>query len=176
MAQPDFVPVAPGDRVRTPERMPAPTQWRVDRPGELTGLRPPVGGSFGVPGPDQGYALKLARSFEGRLTLAPGEHAEDAVAGCVGIALKRAARFGRSPVVYDLELAFSLFGFFGDGGAAPADLVEFRRPYFEAASHAYWDTRDIADLVPEETLSLSPADVRARVAAGDWRSLLVTAD
>jgi hypothetical protein len=170
MAQPDFVPVAPGDRVRTPERMPAPEQWKVDRPGELAGLRPPSGASFGVAGPDQGYALKLARRFEGRLVLAGGEHSEDAVAGGVGVALKRAARFGRSPVIYDLELAFSLFGFLGD--AVPADLVEFRRSYFDAASHDYWDQREIADLVPDSTLALSPADVRSRVAGGDWRSLL----
>jgi hypothetical protein len=170
MAQPDFVPVAPGDRVRTPERMPAPEHWLVDRPGELTGLRPPVGTAFGVPGPDQGYAMKLARRFEGRLVLAPGEHVEDAVAGALGVALKRAAQFGRSPVIYDLELAFSLFGFLGDG--VPADLVDFRHTYFEAASHDYWDQRDIVDLVPDSTLALSPADVRSKVAAGDWRSLL----
>jgi hypothetical protein len=172
MAQPDFVPVAPGDRVRTPERMPAPERWEVDRPGELAGLRPPAGASFGVPGPDQGYAMKLARQFEGRLALAPGEHAADAVAGCLGVALKRAARFGRSPVIYDLDLAYSLFGYLGE--KVPADLVEFRRGYFEAASHDYWDQREIADLVPEATLLLSPADVRSRVAAGDWRSLLAS--
>jgi hypothetical protein len=174
MAQPDFVPVAPGDRVRTPERMPAPEHWVLDRPGELAGLRPPVGPAFGVPGPDQGYALRLARRFEGGLALAPGEHAEDAVAGAIGVALKRAARFGRSPVIYDLELAFSLFGYLGEAGAVPADLVEFRRGYFEAASHDYWDQREIADLVPDSTLALSPADVRSRVAAGDWRSLLAS--
>ncbi|MEA3077023.1 MAG: hypothetical protein QOF60_1931, partial [Actinomycetota bacterium] len=28
------------------------------------------------------------------------------------------------------------------------------------------------DLVPDSTLALSPADVRSRVAGGDWRSLL----
>lgn len=168
MAQPDFVPVAPGDRVRAVERLPVPDSWKPDRPGELVGNRPPEGTQLGTTGPDQGYALKLARRFEDRLELADGEHGEDVVAGCLGVALRRASLFGRSPVIYDLELAFTLFGYLGGG---PAELVEFRRPFFDAASHHYWDQRDIADLVPEETLRLAPAQVRERL--GDWRSLLV---
>ena len=168
MAQPDFVPMTLGDRVRTADTLPIPDRWEATRPGELEGLRPPEGRSFGNTGPDQGYALKLAARFADRLELAPGEHAEDAISGCVGVALRRAARFGRAPVIYDLELAFTLFGFLG---GAPAELVEFRRPFFDAASHDYWDQRDIVDLVQEDTLTLSPTDVRSRL--GDWRSLLV---
>ena len=168
MAQPDFVPMTLGDRVRTADVLPIPDRWEATRPGELEGLRPPEGRSYGNAGPDQGFALKLAKRFTARLELAPGEHAEDALAGCVGVALRRAARFGRAPVIYDLELAFTLFGFLG---GAPAELVEFRRPFFDAASHDYWDQRDIADLVQEDTLALSPAEVRSRL--GDWRSLLV---
>ena len=71
-------------------------------------------------------------------------------------------------MIYDVELAFTLFGFLG---GAPSELLEFRRPYFDAASHDYWDQRDIADLVTEETLAMSPADVRGRL--GEWRSMLV---
>ena len=168
MAQPDFVPMTLGDRVRTADTLPIPDRWEATRPGELTGLRPPEGRSFGSTGPDQGYGLKLAKRFVERLELEPGDHAEDVVAGCLGIALRRAARFGRAPVIYDLEHAFTLFGFLG---GAPAELIEFRRPYFGAASHDYWDQRDIADLVKDETLDLTPADVRAQL--GDWRSLLV---
>lgn len=168
MAQPDFVPMTLGDRVRTADVLPIPDRWEATRPGELEGLRPPEGRSFGTTGPDQGFALKLAARFADRLELQPGEHAEDAVAGCVGVALRRAARFGRAPVIYDLELAFTLFGFLG---GAPAELLEFRRPYFDAASHDYWDQRDIVDLVSEESLALTPADVRTRLV--DWRSLLV---
>jgi hypothetical protein len=158
-----------GDRVRTADTLPIPDRWSADRPGELAGLRPPEGRAFGTTGPDQGYGLKLAKRFVERLELQPGEHAEDAVSGCLGVALRRASRFGRAPVIYDLELAFTLFGFLG---GAPADLLEFRRSYFDAASHDYWDQRDIADLVAEETLALSPADVRSRL--GEWRSMLVT--
>lgn len=168
MAQPDFVPVSAKDKVRAADPLPAPDQWLPTRPGELVGLRPPGGRSTGTTGPDQGYGLKLAKRFADRLELQPGEHAEDAIAGCLGIGLRRAALFGRAPVIYDFEFAYTLFGFLG---GAPAELIEFRQPFFGAASHDYWDQRDIADLVEEKTLALTPAEVRARLA--DWPSLLV---
>ncbi len=168
MAQPDFVPVSPRDKVRAGDPLPVPDRWTASRPGELEGLRLPAGRSMGNIGPDQGYGLKLAKRFVPQLELQPGEHAEDAIAGCLGVGLRRAAKFGRAPVIYDFEWAFTLFGFLG---GAPDDLVEFRLPYFAAASHDYWDQRDIADMVVDGTLALSPADVRARL--GDWRSLLV---
>lgn len=171
MAQPDFVPISEGDRVRTAEVLPSADRWTASRPGEIEGLRPPEGRSFGTTGPDQGYGLKLAKRFVDRLELQEGEHAADAVSGCLAVALRRASRFGRAPVIYDFEFAFTLFGFLGD---APADLLEFRRPYFDSASHDYWDQRDIADLVADETLALSPSDVRARL--GEWRTMLVPVD
>ena len=171
MAQPDFVPVTPRDKVRATDPLPAPDRWTATRPGELEGLRPPGGRATGNTGPDQGYGLKLAKRFADRLELQQGEHAEDAIAGCLGVGLRRAASFGRAPVIYDFELAFTLFGFLG---GAPADLVEFRRPYFAEVAHDYWDQRDVADLVQEETLAMTPADVRARLA--DWRSMLVPID
>ena len=55
--------------------------WTQSRPSELRGTRP-AGPSLGTPGPDQGFALKLARRFEDRLELAEGESTEDAIAGC----------------------------------------------------------------------------------------------
>lgn len=167
MAQPDYVPLSTADKVRAPERLPVPDAWRPDRPAELLGNTHPTGDRLGTPGPDQGYALKLARLFEGRLVLAPGEHHADAVAGCVAVAMKRAALFGRAPVVYDLDLAFALWGF---QEGAPADLVAFRTPLFQAAAHHYWDQRGIVDRVPSETLRLSPAQVRERLSS--WRDLV----
>jgi hypothetical protein len=167
MAQPEYVPIDADDRVRPVERLPVPDRWVQDRPAEIVGNEVPRGKRFGSPGPDQGYGLKLARQFEGRLRLAEGESEDDAIAGCLGVALKRASLFGRAPVVFDLELALGLWGFLDD---APAELVAFRRPLFQAASHHYWDQRAIVDAVPESTLRLKPADVRARLA--DWRDLL----
>ena len=167
MAAPDYVPVNAADRVRPVEQLPPARSWAAVRPGEIDGLRPPEGDRFGAPGPDQGYALKLARRLSDRLRLTKGEHAEDAVAGCLGVALKRAALFGRAPVIYDLELAYTLFGFLGD---APDDLVAFRAELFAGASHHYWDQRDIADLVPEDTLRLTPAQVSERLSS--WAELV----
>ncbi len=71
-------------------------------------------------------------------------------------------------MIYDFELAFTLWGFLG---GAPADLVEARRPLFNACSHHYWDQRGIADAVPEATLRLNPKDVAERLSS--WRSLLL---
>jgi hypothetical protein len=87
--------------------------WFPDRPGELdlaTGQQP-EGTSLGVQGPDQGYAIKLANRFRGTLHLEPGEHEDDALAGALGVALRRSSLFGRAPVVHDLTIALTAFGF-----------------------------------------------------------------
>ena len=166
MAAPNYVPVTLADQPRQDEPAKPPDSWRADRPGDL-GPGQPVGPKLGRQGPDQGYALSLARRFHDRIYVFEGESKDDAVAGCVAVALKRASLFGRAPVIHDLDFAFRLFGFIG---TAPADLVEFRRPRFEEARHHYWDQRAIVDLVPEETLRLNPAQVSERL--GDWKSLL----
>ena len=166
MAAPDYVPVALDELPRLTEPIPAPKAWKATRPGDLKGGQP-HGPQLGSPGPDQGYALTLARRFEDRLELADGEHREDAVAACVGVALKRASIFGRAPVIYDLEHAFTLWGFLG---GAPEELIRFRKPLFEGARHHYWEQRQISDLVPDETVGLTPQQVRQRLA--QWREML----
>ena len=166
MAQPEYVPISAGDRVRPAERLPAHGGWTQRRPGELRNPGAPTGIRFGSPGPDQGYGMALAERFEDRLTLAPGEHAEDGMAGALAVALRRASMFGRAPVIYDLELAYTLWGYLGD---APGDLVEFRADVLRGASHDYWVQRDAVDKVKDSTLRMTPAQVRA--ALGDWRSL-----
>lgn len=168
MAAPDYVPVSQGDRPREPLDLPGHRGWTATRPADLVG-RQPVGRLFGKQGPDQGYAMTLVGRFHGRLVLTEGEDEHDTEAGCVGVAMARASLFGRAPVVYDLDLAFGLWGFLDP---APADLVEFRRPLFAGASHHYWDQREIVDVVPESTLRLTPAAVRQKL--GEWRSLLTT--
>ena len=169
MAQPEYVPLSSADRVRPAERLPQHGGWRQDRPAEITKFGPPTGRFFGKPGPDQGYALKLAESFHGRLKLVPREDEHDAVAGCLGVALSRASMFGRAPVVHDLTLAFTRWGFLGD---PPEDLVEFRVPLFQSAGHDYGRQRAITDRVAGSALRLTPAGVTENM-AGDWRSLFV---
>jgi hypothetical protein len=114
-----------------------------------------------------GYALTLVPLFDTRLALKTGEHREDVVVGCVSVAMQRAALFGRAPVVYDLELAFTLFGFLGE---AQADLAGWRAGVFAGVAHDYHRRRALADRVPPETLRMSPADVRTRLSS--WRELI----
>lgn len=161
MAAPDYVPndTAPADRhYVSPPRRPQP--WLADRPAELTEGQP-MGAGLGVPGPDQGYALRLARRFEDRLALSPGEDMEDAIAGCVGVALKRAALFGRAPVSADLEVAFRVFGFLPP---APEEaLVAWRKELFAGVGHPhhYAEARHLVDMVPEAALRMAPSEVEA---------------
>jgi hypothetical protein len=114
--------------------------------------------------------LSLARRFEGKLTLAPGEHEKDALAGAVGIALKRASLYGRAPVVHDLTVALTIWGFLDE---APHDLVELRSHLFEEVwhPHHYAELRQLVDLVPEATLRMTPAQATEAHRA-DWRSLI----
>lgn len=167
MTQPDYVPLQAGDRVRPTERLSIPGRWFQDRPAEEITMIPPRDGRFGNTGPDLGYGLKLAKRFAGRLDLAAGESVDDAIAGCFACGTRRSAAFGRAPVIYDMEWAYTLWGYLGD---APDDLVEARVPLFRGASHHYWDQRAIVDMVAEATLRLAPAEVRAQLAG--WASLL----
>ncbi|MCY3960295.1 MAG: hypothetical protein OXG34_01325 [bacterium] len=161
MAAPDYVPneTAVADRhYVSPPRRPQP--WLADRPAELTDGQP-MGAGLGVPGPDQGYALRLARRFESDLLLGPGEHAADTIAGCVGVALKRAALFGRAPVSADLEVAFRVFGFLPP---VPEEaLVAWRKERFAGISHPhhYAEARQLVDLVSEAALRMTPGEVEA---------------
>ena len=168
MTQPSFVPIVEADQVRPAYRLQVPGIWTQSRPSELRGTTQPPGKQLGSPGPDQGFALKLARRFEERLVLAEGESDEDVIAGCTAVAMRRCAHFGRAPSVYDLTFAFTLWGFLG---GAPKDLVQARGPLFRSAAHHYTARRAIADAVTEETLRLTPDAVEDRLP--QWREMLV---
>ena len=170
MAQPDYVPLSSADRVRPADRLPPAQRWYQDRPAEVAKPGPPMGGRFGYPGPDQGYGMLLAEQFEERLELAEGERAEDAIAGCTGVGLRRASILGRAPVKQDMEMAFTIWGFLGD---APAELVEMRKPLFQGTAKAYLDQRAIVDRVAETALRSTPAAVR-EVLRSDWHSLFTS--
>ncbi len=165
MAAPDYVPPTQADAPRQPLSIPPGRRWTATRPADLQHGQP-IGPRLGRPGPDQGYAFKLAERFHGRLRLAEGEHEEDVVAGTVAVALRRASMFGRAPVIHDLELAFGLFGYLDD---APHDLVTWRRALLAGAAHQYWEQREVVDTVPSETLRLTPAQVRSRL--HEWKTL-----
>jgi hypothetical protein len=152
MAAPDYVPVLPQDRPRRPEQLPPARRWRATRPGDFVHTRAgqPRGPRLGTPGPDLGYAAHLARQFEGHLHLQPGEDPADVEAGCVALAMKRAALFGRAPVIHDLRRAYELWGFLDP--TPPPELVERRRALFRGAAHDYWVQRAVVDAVADEEL------------------------
>lgn len=171
MSAPSYVP----GRVNQQKHYTSPPRragsWKADRPGEVVGTAQPSGPAVGNQGPDQGYVLAIAKHFDGDLVLAPGEHKADAVTGACAVALRRASLYGRAPMVGDLRIAFTLFGYLGP---APDELVAFRRAHFDEVHHTavhYFAAREIADLVPEATLRMTPDEVAAACAA-DWRAPL----
>jgi hypothetical protein len=171
MAAPRFAPVSPINAPRSyssPDHVPEP--WRADRPGDLAG-RQPTGSRLGRQGPDQGYALKLAERLRPSLRLQANESADDALFGATLIGLRRASIFGRAPVIHDLRVGLTIWGYLDPD--PPAQLVATRRSRFEGVSHVahhYAEGRAIADMVPEATLRMTPDQVAADY-PGEWRAL-----
>ena len=164
MTQPTFVPIAEADQVRPALHLHVPGAWTTSRPAELVVPEIRLSKSVGTPGPDSGFALRLASRFEHDLKLSEGESAHDVVLGVALIGSKRAALFGRAPCVYDVRLALDLFGFLD--AAAPPELRASRRAAFSSISHDYVAQRALVDSVPEEILRLSPEDARLRGGTG----------
>ena len=174
MAAPEFVPVRPTDAPRAYSSPPRrDDEWLAVRPGELLDGQPERdAGRMGSPGPDQGYLLGLVPLLRDELQLTEGEHRSDVEVGGVAIALKRASIFGRAPIVHDLRVAYTVWGYLD--AAAPAELVAERKQRFEGVHHTahhYPELRAVVDAVPEATLRLDPAGA-ASAHAADWRALL----
>ena len=115
--------------------------------------------------------LTLAARLRSTLHVPAGESTDDAIRGCLNIALRRASLFGRAPVVHDLTIAFTIWGWLD---AKPsADLVARRRELFAGVANTaqhYTEGRHIADLVPESTLRLSPQQA-TEAYPDNWRQL-----
>lgn len=175
MGAPEYVP----NSARPTERVYESPPWQHDpwvgHPAGNLDAGQPRGTFYGNQGPDQGYMLLLAERFDDRLVLQPQESHHDAVAGAVDLALKRASLFGRAPVIHDLTIAFTVWGFLDE--SPDAALVDLRRELFASAAHHYAERRAIVDLVPETTLRLTPTQAAAAHDA-DWRGPLglATAD
>ena len=172
MAAPKFSPVSPTDNTRSYESPPhVPDSWHPTRPAEIHGFQP-EGSRMGYQGPDQGFAIKLANSLKSRLVLQPKEREADAMRGCLNIALRRASMFSRAPVIHDLTIAFTIWGFFDEH--PPAELVALRRQLFEGVGnvvHHYDEGRVLADMIPESTLRMTPEQV-ANAYPAKWQALL----
>ena len=169
MAQPPFVPQKPQVEPRfyeSPERTRG--AWQLDRPGDA--LAPaPTSGNF--QGPDQGYALLLAERFRDSLALPGGDgsgttgaiSADNALTGCVAVALKRASLLGRAPVALDIELALLIWGFSssGQGGDAfPQIVAGLRHSLFGDLEHNKHASLRIVELCDEDILVKPAAEIR----------------
>ena len=171
MAAPKFAPSPAVDESRSYTSPPVvPAAWMPDRKAEITGFQP-AGEQLGAQGPDQGFGLKIANGFADRLRLQSGEHAVDAIRGCLGVGLKRASIFSRAPVVHDFTIAFTVWGFLD--ASAPAELVALRKRLFAGVGHGhhYSESRSIVDMVPEATLRMTPQQAAAAYPA-QWRALV----
>jgi hypothetical protein len=172
MAAPKFSPSSPVEDARGYQSPPhVPDTWRPTRPAEIHGFQP-EGARMGYQGPDQGFAIKLANSIKGRIHVRPHESDSDAVRGCLAIALRRASMFSRAPVIHDLTIAFTAWGFFDEN--PPAELLAMRRRLFEGVGnvvHHYDEGRILADSFPEATLRMSPEQVASAYPA-KWRDLV----
>jgi hypothetical protein len=115
--------------------------------------------------------MTLAAIMHDQVKVQPGEVVADALKGCSLIALRRASLYGRAPVIHDLVIALTIWGFLDD--AAPADLVSTRQSLFEGVRntlHHYGAGRTIADMVPEETLRMTPQQVATQMPSA-WKEL-----
>lgn len=132
--------------------MPAAKSWRADRPGDLEAGQP-TGDRLGRPGPNVGYALTLAERARDRLSLGAHESADDALAVVGEVAMKRAASFGRAPVMTDIDVASALLGYKGEVDPA---FVQWRTQAVHGAHHEYEARRAMVDAVPDAVLRMPP--------------------
>lgn len=124
-----------------PEPGPA-RPWRPSRPGEVVGPDRPTGGTYGHPGPDAGYALRILAESDIHL----GDRPKVTAAVLGTIASARAAHFGRAPVIGDLRIAAALLGLGGVGSEARLDDI------LDQAAHEHAKGQSFLATVPADVL------------------------
>jgi hypothetical protein len=67
--------------------------------------------------------------------------------------MKRAAAFGRAPVITDVEIAASLLGYQGEVDPA---FVAWRVDAVHGVSHEYGARRALVDAIPDAVLCMPP--------------------
>jgi hypothetical protein len=137
--------------------LPPAEQWTPDRPGDL-GPAQPQGELLGNPGPNVGYAYNLVERVKDEFTVGPHEYAGDAAAVVAEVAGKRAAAYGRAPVMPDIRRAMAILGY---DGSADDNFAKTRTLAVQEAAHDYRRRRAIVDSVPDELLRDTNADVSA---------------
>ncbi len=170
-----FVPPDPDARPRQQQNLPPgvalppASHWRADRPGDHSGPTAGYGELTGRPGPNVGFAYTVAERAKDRLRLGPHEHVDAVVAVVAEIAGKRAALFGRAPVIHDVEHAMNVLGYDGSAGI---EFVEARTLMVLDAAHDYGRRRAVVDGVSEELLRSTGVELKDRIEA--WRSAIIS--
>jgi hypothetical protein len=102
-------------------------RWRADKPGIPNSPgEVPRGGSFGMTGPDPGWAVKLVRRAE------LPEDDPDLEAVVIALVQARAATLGRAAIPEDIEAALEMCGYFDE---APPEIVQRRHRWLAAVPH-----------------------------------------
>ena len=160
MAQQPNIELRDSDLPR-PEAGPNPERrWTPDRPGDLSGTGVPWGGAFGTPGPDAGYALKLAASRE--LFLAEHEHRTDAYAAVAAVAAARASLAARGPTKIDVDAAIVILGY-----DTESELGANRATAIAGAAHHPQRIRRLVAGIPIDVIEDNADGLRTRAASGE---------
>ncbi|MDE0644542.1 MAG: hypothetical protein OXH95_10505 [bacterium] len=145
---------------RAPER-----RWVQNRPGEIvTPDCQPRGGSFGRPGPDIGWGLRIIETASFDRGRRP-KLLKKLLSALIGA---RASQAKRGPTFQDLEVALSLVGLhpaYEKSGGAPAGLAETRELWLDRLSHDSWPGKSALETIPTDLLMDEPGQVRARLQA-----------
>ena len=121
MAAPEYVPVPVTEKARLPWESPdhVPPAWTLDRPAEVGQGRAADRAPPRLPGPRHRLRPHAGGADPRRGGgAARGAASTTPSSGCTAIAMRRAALFGRAPVMHDLRLAFTIWGWFD---AAPSE-------------------------------------------------------
>ncbi len=157
MTQPTFNPIDDASAVRKSTPTPTPELGRPLKVGLLRSPTSKSGRGRGTPGPDGGYALRLADHLGHQLVLTPRENLHDVEVGLAALATKRAGLAGRGPTMTDLKAAADLFGF---RDQATEELTVDRLRRFSGLGHSYFALRRFVDSVSDAALRQDSDAVR----------------
>jgi len=141
-----------------PELTPKAAAWKQRRPGEITTPgQAKWGGSFGRPGPDTGWVLRLVNSAE----FDRGDRPDVLGRIVATTAAARAALAGRGPTSEDVEVALLLLGLRPDHlpGEAVDTLAKARRAAIDHAAHERDKGRSFLRTLPSDRLAAKPAEL-----------------
>lgn len=125
MGQEPNIPIGFEDLPRPTPKPSPPQRWSPTRPGEVTSPDDmPWGGSFGTPGPDIGFAIRIART---RGLPGDPDRAADVEAAVVAVMAARASAVGRAPTNPDFDVALRLLGLDSESGLAALDGIAHDR-------------------------------------------------